>query len=1065
MKSLISFMISLCFISINCNTTNKPTDTYINKTFSKLVSSDIEILTTSDVGHGNYILVGDIITFTVQVINNGPSSVGAFDVEVEYSSYYINETTTISPSTLATYTSGTPGVLAISGLSSGQSVTLEMQLEVNTGADGILLFNTDLVLPATITDTNVSIDDTAENFKMNIIDQKFTVKDIYLAEDGSMTCDDDSDPTNDPDFLGITLKPGIFEGGNKPGTVYTDIGYSTDTSLTTVENEIYFDIPDDILPNSCNIVFTGNNFIEPANPVSNDMVNLIQSNAVFGNIQINFATNTYSGYLYDFGDFGYDTIDPSLTPQGADFSFNFCPLGSAASNAPHFLGRADLHDITVQLIHNRIVITHNGTTPVDDMAYFVEYYDGSLRSLESTSINPVQNFYQDLGSNALVTFDISAQPDEILIQGTYNASKNGNWKIENRGKVKLSVIKQSNGTYMASGLVMYDHGNTPDETTNYVFKDYSIATSSGAANWVHLNSIGDSSSNSLATFKIYQSGSDLILEQDASLYNNSYSLFTAQLNDYVVENGQYIGASVGALGNSLAVGDLDTTSAGGTGANFTFDILNGSETGQINFVSHYNAASNDSNENGGISTINVDFEKDTNGDIIGVKGSGFISYVRLGGTVDVINFSNIDLMASPPIQLVTNTGVSPGVTANHSVLGDFVDPQAGGISISYEPGTGTDLDQIRVEIVENSNVYNQYTIEAANAGWLGRSNIQLNNIPDFITFLSSGTKLGGGSYVFTPYEIQDEVIVSVNVPDNYNNEVSSDGIIVEFSDDPRISDTFRIFVLPNADPNNTNCPNVPNTTTPDYEGETLSEVVTGQVNNGNTVQEILASSTLTPTDDSNGIAITAFDLDVAIGVWQYSTDNGATWMDVPNDVSDTNALLLDNDDKLRFDFIADGEPTITYKAWNTNRTDKTAGQTGVDTTILRNWVDTNADGTFDIDYTTEFSAVPDYAIAKLQACYEAAVSNPGLIPSTSGITTMARPDVKSNESWPIRENSGILVLESQTKGFVIPRMANPETTIPVGSATEGMIVYDTDEECLKLFNGTNWDCVRQKCGN
>lgn len=53
-----------------------------------------------------------------------------------------------------------------------------------------------------------------------------------------------------------------------------------------------------------------------------------------------------------------------------------------------------------------------------------------------------------------------------------------------------------------------------------------------------------------------------------------------------------------------------------------------------------------------------------------------------------------------------------------------------------------------------------------------------------------------------------------------------------------------------------------------------------------------------------GIAITTNNAIPAQGKWQYSTDNGTTWIDVPA-VSANNALLLDTNDRLRFAPAAD----------------------------------------------------------------------------------------------------------------------------------------------------------------
>ena len=49
------------------------------------------------------------------------------------------------------------------------------------------------------------------------------------------------------------------------------------------------------------------------------------------------------------------------------------------------------------------------------------------------------------------------------------------------------------------------------------------------------------------------------------------------------------------------------------------------------------------------------------------------------------------------------------------------------------------------------------------------------------------------------------------------------------------------------------------------------------------------------------------------------------------------------------------------------------------------------------------------------------------------------------------------VLESNTKGFVVSRV----TTLGLSAITnpqEGMMVYDTVAECLKIFDGTVWSC-------
>lgn len=68
----------------------------------------------------------------------------------------------------------------------------------------------------------------------------------------------------------------------------------------------------------------------------------------------------------------------------------------------------------------------------------------------------------------------------------------------------------------------------------------------------------------------------------------------------------------------------------------------------------------------------------------------------------------------------------------------------------------------------------------------------------------------------------------------------------------------------------------------------------------------------------------------------------------------------------------------------------------------------------------------------------------------------------SGNSTPQDLNNAFLVLRSKEKGFVITRMPDPETAIG-SNAVEGMIVYDSDDECIKLYNGMSWNCIIQRC--
>lgn len=70
-------------------------------------------------------------------------------------------------------------------------------------------------------------------------------------------------------------------------------------------------------------------------------------------------------------------------------------------------------------------------------------------------------------------------------------------------------------------------------------------------------------------------------------------------------------------------------------------------------------------------------------------------------------------------------------------------------------------------------------------------------------------------------------------------------------------------------------------------------------------------------------------------------------------------------------------------------------------------------------------------------------------------------DKRTTDNWPHDINNGFIAIEANNKGFVITRMSNPETAI--AQPIEGMIVYDTDDSCLKIYNGTSWKCIEQTC--
>lgn len=90
------------------------------------------------------------------------------------------------------------------------------------------------------------------------------------------------------------------------------------------------------------------------------------------------------------------------------------------------------------------------------------------------------------------------------------------------------------------------------------------------------------------------------------------------------------------------------------------------------------------------------------------------------------------------------------------------------------------------------------------------------------------------------------------------------------------------------------------------------------------------------------------------------------------------------------------------------------------------------------------------------ACYDDANTADAGVDTQSGVTLLKRAGIQ-NGNWPMVRKSAFTAIESNTKGFVITRMTTTQVNAIV-SPQEGMMVYDTTVNCLKLYDGVKWDC-------
>ncbi|MCW3161831.1 hypothetical protein [Chryseobacterium oryctis] len=104
-----------------------------------------------------------------------------------------------------------------------------------------------------------------------------------------------------------------------------------------------------------------------------------------------------------------------------------------------------------------------------------------------------------------------------------------------------------------------------------------------------------------------------------------------------------------------------------------------------------------------------------------------------------------------------------------------------------------------------------------------------------------------------------------------------------------------------------------------------------------------------------------------------------------------------------------------------------------------------------------------------KVCTEPGNTSGNALTSNVGISSR---QFSSSENWPTSQPNGHIVLDSPTKGFVISHLTTQQinSLIPV----KGMMVYDTDEKCIKLYRGLSpandparkeWVCIQKGCNS
>lgn len=96
-------------------------------------------------------------------------------------------------------------------------------------------------------------------------------------------------------------------------------------------------------------------------------------------------------------------------------------------------------------------------------------------------------------------------------------------------------------------------------------------------------------------------------------------------------------------------------------------------------------------------------------------------------------------------------------------------------------------------------------------------------------------------------------------------------------------------------------------------------------------------------------------------------------------------------------------------------------------------------------------------------------TKPGASGTPDGYTRFGITVQQKSGAWPENIPNGFLAMESKNKGFVITRVQHvsqvPQSGDAIAEPKEGMLLYDIQDKCVKLYNGTEWKCIQKSCND
>ncbi|NIE74160.1 DUF4347 domain-containing protein [Pantoea sp. Ap-967] len=503
----------------------------------------------------------------------------------------------------------------------------------------------------------------------------------------------------------------------------------------------------------------------------------------------------------------------------------------------------------------------------------------------------IGSFTGGTGGNALVvTLNANATPIAVSALLQNLVYSNSNTTAPNTGTRIISVsVTDDTGTSSTAAavtvnvLAVNDPPQVTANGTNPTFTEdgAAVAVFSGAA---------------ISTVESGQTINQLTLTV-SNLANGTAEKLVIDGSDVTLTNG----TSVFTSGNGLTV---SVSVASGTA---TLTITHGGlSTATAQSILNTIAYRNDSNApTGTLRTVTLTSVRDSGGTSNGGIDTSALSITSVV-TLVAVNDAPV-LSGGPSVIAATNEDTTSNAVAVSTILAgasysDADADAASGIAIIATAGRGT------WQYSTDGTTWTSFGSVSTSSALLLASTSQVRYIPD-------GANGENVSFTYRAWDHTTGTAATNGSPNT--GDTTANGGTTAYS-----TGTAQVTLIVTS----VNDAPVITPVNPTLPG--LTDTATNNIGSG--VSTLLGGVTDVDSGALKGIVVTG--ITGTYGTWQFSTDNGATWINIGS-ASDTYGLLLSPADRLRFvpDGVHGETATVTYRAWD--QTGGTQGLQGLRTNV------------------------------------------------------------------------------------------------------------------------------------